>query len=164
MAEAKHPSSRREFVETAGRLCQRLGLPRSTGQIYGLLYLSSRPLTLDDIAELLSISKASASTGTRQLVGWQALKQVWVPGDRRDHFEAVGDLGELIRVAYDKFFRPKFDRSVGKLEHLLAALETDRKDGALTKEDYAFCKERLVQLRTLQNRLQKLLPLAEKFL
>ena len=28
----KHlPSSRREFVETAGRLCQRLGLPRSSG-------------------------------------------------------------------------------------------------------------------------------------
>ena len=106
------PSCRREFVETSGRLCQRLGLPRSTGQIYGLLYLSPLPLSLDAIAMLLSLSKASASTGTRQLVAWQALRQVWVPGDRRDHFEAIGDLRELLRTGYEKFFRPKLERSV----------------------------------------------------
>ena len=163
MAE-KLPSSRREFVETASRLCQRLGLPRSTGQIYGLLYLSPRPLTLDDIAELLSISKASASTGTRQLLAWHAVKQVWVPGDRRDHFEAIGDLRDLLRAGYEKFFRPKLERSASKLDHLLACLEADRKDGSLTREEHAFCKERLAHLQSLQTRVQKLLPLAEKFL
>lgn len=158
------PSSRRESVETAGRLCQRFGLPRSTGQIYGLLYLAPRPLSLDDIAELLSISKASVSTGTRQLLGWHAVKQVWVPGDRRDHYEAIGDLNDLLRTAYEKFFRPKLDRSVTKLDHLLLCLEHDRRDGSVTGEDYAFSKERLTHLRSMQNRLQKLLPLAEKFL
>ena len=29
-------------------------------------------------------------------MAWQALKQVWVPGDRRDHFEAIGDLREVL--------------------------------------------------------------------
>ena len=162
MAESLQ-SCRREFVETAGRLCQRLGLPRSTGQIYGLLYLSSRPLSLDDISELLSVSKASASTGTRQLLAWQALKQVWIPGDRRDHFEAIGDLRELLRTGYEKFFRPKLERSVTKMDQLLANLEADRKSGALSKEDHAFCKARLAQMATLQSRVTKLLPIAEKF-
>ena len=157
------PSCRREFVETAGRLCQRLGLPRSTGQIYGLLYLSALPLSLDDISELLSLSKASASTGTRQLLAWQALKQVWVPGDRRDHFEAIGDLRELLRTGYENFFRPKLERSVTKMDQLLANLEADRKSGALSKEDHAFCKARLAQMATLQSRVTKLLPIAEKF-
>ena len=162
MAESL-PTCRREFVETAGRVCQRLGLPRSTGQIYGLLYLSARPLSLDDISELLSLSKASASTGTRQLSAWQAVKQVWVPGDRRDHFEAVGDLRELLRTAYEKFFRPKLERSVTKMDQLLADLEADRKSGALSKEDHAFCKVRLGHMASMQDRVQKLLPLAEKF-
>ena len=157
------PSCRREFVETAGRLCQRLGLPRSTGQIYGLLYLSALPLSLDDISELLSLSKASASTGTRQLLTWQALKQVWVPGDRRDHFEAIGDLRELLRTGYENFFRPKLERSVTKMDQLLANLEADRKSGALSKEDHAFCKARLEHMATLQSRVTKLLPIAEKF-
>ncbi len=162
MAESL-PSCRREFVETAGRLCQRLGLPRSTGQIYGLLYLSARPLSLDDISGLLSLSKASASTGTRQLLAWQAVKQVWVPGDRRDHFEAIGDLRELLRTGYEKFFRPRLERSVTKMEQLHANLEADRKSGALSKEDHAFCKARLAHMATMQNRVTKLLPIAEKF-
>jgi DNA-binding transcriptional regulator GbsR (MarR family) len=158
------PKSRREFIETTGRLCQMLGLPRSTGQIYGLLYLSPTPLSLDDIAELLSISKASASTGTRQLLSWQAVKEVWVPGDRRDHFEAIGDLRELLRAGYRNFFQPKLEKSGRKLDVLLAALDADRKDGAITKEEHAFCRERLNSLGKLQDRIQKMLPLAEKFL
>lgn len=141
-----------------------LGLPRSTGQIYGLLYLSPKPLSLDDIAELLSISKASASTGTRQLVSWQALKEVWVPGDRRDHFEALGDLRELLRAAYRNFFQPKFEKSQRKLDVLLAALEEDRKAGLISREEFSFCQERLDSLGKMQDRVTKILPLAEKFL
>ena len=162
MAE-RLPSCHREFVETAGRLCQRLGLPRSTGQIYGLLYLSPKPLSLDDISVLLSLSKASASTGTRQLLAWQALKQVWVPGDRRDHFEAIGDLRELLRTGYEKFFRPKLERSMTKMDQLLVNLEADRKSGVLSKEDHTFCKARLAHMASIQDRVAKLLPIAEKF-
>lgn len=141
-----------------------LGLPRSTGQIYGLLYLSPKPLSLDDIADLLSISKASASTGTRQLAAWQAVKEVWVPGDRRDHYEALGDLRELLRVAYRNFFQPKFEKSGRKLGVLQTALEADRKAGLVSEEEYAFCQTRLAQLDTLQSRVKKILPLAESFL
>ena len=72
------------MVEVTARLCQRLGLPRSSGQIFGLLYLSTQALSLDEIAEALEISKASVSTGTRQLLGWHAIRQVWKPGDRKD--------------------------------------------------------------------------------
>ncbi len=158
------PNSRREFVETSGRLCQMLGLPRSTGQIFGLLYLSSKPLSLDDISELLSISKASASTGTRQLAAWQAVKEVWIPGDRRDHYEALGDLRELLRAGYSNFFQPKFEKSQRKLDVLLGALEQDRKEGIITGDDYAFCRARMNSLGKLQDRIEKILPLAEKFL
>lgn len=141
-----------------------LGLPRSTGQIFGLLYLSPRALSLDDIADLLTISKASASTGTRTLLGWQAVKQVWIPGDRRDHFEAVGDLRELLRAAYQNFFVPKLDKSGRKLDNLLAVLEADRAGGVLTQEDYQFCHGRLEQIGKVQNRIRTLLPLAQKIL
>lgn len=89
-----------ELVELAARLAQRLGLTRSTGQIYGLLFVSPRPLSLDDIAEHLSLSKTSASTGTRQLAGFNLIRQVWLPGERRDHFEARTDLREVLRTNY----------------------------------------------------------------
>ena len=50
-----------EMVEVGGRICQILGFPRITGQIYGLLYLSDEPLSLNRVSSLLGISKGSAS-------------------------------------------------------------------------------------------------------
>ena len=156
--------TRVEFVEVVGRLCQQLGLPRSIGQIYGLLYLSPEALSLDDIAAQLSISKASASTGTRQLAAWQAIRQVWVPGDRRDHFEAAGDLRELLDSIYRNYFKPKLEKGSRRLESLFASLEAERQAGVVTPDDYAFCKARLENLSKIENRLALVLPVAEKLL
>lgn len=156
--------TRLEFIEVAGRVCQRVGLPRSVGQVYGLLYLSSHPLALDDIADQLSISKASASTGTRQLAAWQAIRQVWVPGDRRDYFEALGDLRELLRSIYSGFFSTQYAKSERKLDILLSTLDAERKEGSLTRDDHDFCKQRLTHLVQIQSRATKLLPLVEKLL
>jgi HTH-type transcriptional regulator, glycine betaine synthesis regulator len=154
----------REFVDVAGRTCQKLGIPLSTGQIYGLLYLSPRPLALEDIAEVLKISKASVSTGARHLLGWQAVKQVWVPGDRRDHYEALGDLRELVRTAYRQLFLSKLEKAGRKVDSILCALDADKRDGAVTKEEHAFCRERLQKLAELEHRVRRLLPVVEKLL
>ena len=150
------------MIEAGGRLFQLLGLPRSTGQIYGLLYLATKPLSLDDIVELIGISKASASMGTRQLSSWAALRQVWVPGNRRDHFEAVTDFGNVIRGTYTEFLKPRLASSRKRLEGLSTSLEEDRASGALDDREYQLCAERLTKLTRFQTRFQRLMPLAEK--
>ncbi len=162
--EATLSKTRLGFIETAGGLCQKVGMPRSTGQIFGLLYLSSTPLPLEEIASLLSISKASASTGSRQLLGWQAIRQVWVPGDRRDFFEARGELRDVLRAGYDNLMRPKLDKSIRKLEGFVDTLEVERTEGTISKEEYQFCRARLQQLEKIQDRVRQLLPLAERLL
>ena len=154
--------TRLEFIETTGRLCQKVGLPRSVGQIYGLLYLSPQSLSLDDIAEQLSISKGSVSTGTRQLAGWQAIRQVWIPGDRRDYFEAVGDIRQLLESVYRNFLRQNMEKGSRRLEDLKKTLDTERDSGGVTSDEYDFCKARLETLGKFEGRLSLLLPLAEK--
>jgi DNA-binding transcriptional regulator GbsR (MarR family) len=152
------------MIEAGGRLCQMLGLPRSTGQIYGLLYLSPKALSLDDIVELLSISKGSASTGTRQLIRWRAIRLVWVPGERRDHFDIEADLGNLLRAAYTEFVKPRVASSRKRLDQMTASLDSDLASGHLTKEDYKFCQDRLRKFGAIQKKLQTVLPLAERML
>lgn len=46
---------------------QVFGVPKSVGQIYGLLYASPRPLSFSGIVERLEISKGSASQGLQFL-------------------------------------------------------------------------------------------------
>lgn len=153
--------TRRDMIEAGGRLCQLLGLPRSTGQIFGLLYLSPRPLSLADLGRLLGISKASASTGTRQLRVWGVIRQVWVPGERRDYFEAAADFGQLVRAGYLDHLKPRLLASQRRLEQMAASLEQEHAQGTLDGEEYDFCAKRVRELAQLQRRLLELAPLAE---
>ena len=156
--------TQREMIESCSRVCQLIGLPRSVGQIYGLLYLSVEPQSLDDTARILGISKASASTGTRQLMSWGAIKRVWVHGDRRDYFEAVLDFGALIRRSYADFVKPKLLASGQKLKTISDRLEEDRSAGLVNDDAYKLYVERLKSLSRIQRKVETALPLAEQFL
>jgi DNA-binding transcriptional regulator GbsR (MarR family) len=84
-----------QVVETAGELAASLSLARSVGQIFGLLYVSPEPLSLDDLTERLSISKGGASVNLRTLENWEAIERVWVRGSRRAHYRASRDLRKI---------------------------------------------------------------------
>ena len=90
-------TERRRFIEAGGNTTQSFGLGRMIGRVYSLLYLSPEPVALEEIAGQLSISKASASIAVRQLAAWQAVRASWVPGDRRDFYEAETDFRRILR-------------------------------------------------------------------
>ena len=150
-----------EMVEVCGRICQLLGLPRSTGQIYGLLYLSAEPLSLNHMSSMLGISKGSVSIGTRQLASWGAIRKVWIPGDRRDFYEVVEDLGQIIRGVYNNF-KPKFESSRDRLEMLKLKLSEDFKSGVFPINQKEILEGRINAFGKVHNRISKLLPMVKK--
>lgn len=81
----------RVFVQGA----QLLGLPKSYGEIYGLLYISPEPLSMDQIRQRLNLSIGSASQGLKQLRAFKAVKTVYRAGERRDYFEAEAEFRRL---------------------------------------------------------------------
>lgn len=74
------------FVEGMGLYYERLGVPRIGGRILGLLMIAERPLTLDDMARALKVSRASISTNARMNVAVGMVEHVSLPGDRRDYY------------------------------------------------------------------------------
>jgi len=96
--------ARDRFVEGIGRLAATVGVSRVIGQLYAMLFLSEKPLCLDDMVERLKISKGNASLNIRKLESFGVAKRVWVKGDRKDFYQAELDLekiikGELIDIA-----------------------------------------------------------------
>ena len=100
------------------RAARTLGQPKSLGEIYGLLYMSPEPLSMDRIAEELEISAGSASQGLRQLRGFGAVHRVYVPGARKDFFEAEVELRKLTAG----FFQEKVFPGLEEVGSELAAL------------------------------------------
>jgi DNA-binding transcriptional regulator GbsR (MarR family) len=157
-------NARREMIDLSARLCQLFGMPKSTGQVYGLLYLSSKPLSLDDIVEQLGISKASASLATRQLLNWGAIRQIMVLGQRRDFYEVVANISEVAGFIISNVIRPRVERSEDRITQLTDLLNQDLKDGSITSDEFNVLAKRVETLKKLQTRLRTLLPYAERLL
>src|SRR6266568_4875887 len=85
-----------EIIDLFVEVSRLLGQPRSLAEIYGVLFISERPLAMDDLIERLQLSKGSASQGLKFLRNVGAVKTVYVPGDRRVHYEAVAELRNLL--------------------------------------------------------------------
>jgi DNA-binding transcriptional regulator GbsR (MarR family) len=80
------------FVERMGLALEADGLPRIAGRIFGLLLVSEKARSLDEIAAELRVSKASVSTNARLLENRGVLEQVSRPADRRDYYCIPQDL------------------------------------------------------------------------
>ncbi len=88
------------FVLKWGDMGGEWGVNRSVAQIHALLYLSEFPMTAEDIADQLGIARSNVSNSLKELTVWGLVKRVPVRGDRRDHFEAEGDIWDIVtRIA-----------------------------------------------------------------
>src|ERR1043166_8102625 len=89
------PIAMERFVLHWGDLGGRWGVNRSVAQIDALLYVSDRPRTAEEIADLLGIARSNVSTSIKELLAWNLIRRVPIKGDRRDHFEAETDIWEV---------------------------------------------------------------------
>ena len=82
----------RECVSFFADVVGVLGVPRSLGQIYGLLFASPRPLSFTDIVGKLDISRGSASQGLKALRELGAIRSADSRNGRAEaEMEEVGD-------------------------------------------------------------------------
>ncbi|PAW60954.1 MAG: hypothetical protein B9S36_07360, partial [Verrucomicrobiia bacterium Tous-C2TDCM] len=94
LAERLHPVEA-EFVRFFVHLATTVGLPRSVGEIFGLLFASATPVAFDEVVSRLGISKGSASQGLRLLTKIGAVSQVYIQRDRRSFYEAETRMRQL---------------------------------------------------------------------
>lgn len=82
---ALSPAQQR-FIESLGLYFEQYQVSRIGGRILGLLTLLGGPLTLDQMAGALGVSRASVSTNIRVLVTLGLADHISLPGDRRDYY------------------------------------------------------------------------------
>lgn len=84
------------IMDGMGQLASYFGFSKVMGQLFGTLLLSPDPLSLDDMVERLSISKASVSTNMRTLEHMGIVREVWVKDDRRKFYKAESDFWRIL--------------------------------------------------------------------
>ena len=104
---------------------QSVGLPKSLGQIYGLLFCRDQPLAMDEVIKLLGISKGSASQGLRSLRQLGAVSSVYAPGDRKERFSAEIRLRKLVAGFLKEQADPHMEKGISRLENLRELLSRE---------------------------------------
>jgi DNA-binding transcriptional regulator GbsR (MarR family) len=99
------------------------GLPKSYGQIYGLLFCRDVPLAMDEVIELLQISKGSASQGLRALRQFGAVSSTFTPRDRKERFVAEIRLRKLVSGFLREQADPHLEKGVARLKQIEGLLE-----------------------------------------
>ncbi len=147
-----------EMVELFVNLSKVLGQPKSIAEIYGVLFVSEQPLNMEDLMDRLLLSKGSASQGLKYLRALGAVKSVYVPGDRRDHYVAVAELRELLNRLLRDHVAPHLDSGLQRLDHIEGLVEE------LPSEDKDRFLRRINLLRSWAKNGKQFLPIVVKVL
>jgi DNA-binding transcriptional regulator GbsR (MarR family) len=147
-------SERRHFIEAGGNSTHAFGLGRMIGRVYALLYLTPEPLSLEQVADALKVSKASASITLRQLESWQAVLLINVEGDRRDFYVAQTDFSILLRKGIMPGVRKKLRSAGVQIERTLVTTTSDASAGTAATSSAngdsipaKFSREQMTELR-----------------
>jgi DNA-binding transcriptional regulator GbsR (MarR family) len=89
---ANRLDGRLQIAEDIGYLYGKYGLALSIGRVFGLLLASEGPLSLDEIAETLGISKSGASVAARDLERVGVVRRLGTPGSKRVLYEATDEM------------------------------------------------------------------------
>ena len=106
-------------ADAVGALMEAWGFKRNMGRLWALLYLEQRPLSAQDISDRLAISSGATSMLLTELQQWSIVKKTWIPGERREHFEAETSIWRMV----SRVFR---ERELRWIEDALAVFETAR--------------------------------------
>ena len=89
---------RSRFIREMSRLLVPLGVPQTAARLYGYLLLSESPVSLDQIAAELDISKSTASVAARLLEMYNLARRSGQRRTRRVLFEASDDYDGMINA------------------------------------------------------------------
>ena len=156
--------ARENFIQGMSRISNFWGFPKAMGAIYGAIYLSPAPLSLDEIVEQVSVTKGAVSTHVRTLERLGMVHKQIRLGDRKDYYEAEADFWKMIRGVLREREQGEFDLALSTVNDSLEMVR-EASPAEADAELAAFYQERMEGMQrffnTLDNIVATLLALDE---
>lgn len=147
-----------EAIEMFINFLRLIGLPKSVGEIYGLLFMAPKPMAMDDIMERLEISLGAASQGLKLLRSFGAVRVVYERGDRRDHYVADLELSRFATAFIKDELQPRMQMGSDRVKRMEEAMD------GLPENEQRVLRERMERLKHWLDKGQKILPWIVRFM
>lgn len=122
-----HPTPSAELLaaDAVGDVVEHWGFRKALGRLWAVLYLAGQPLSAGELGERLQMSAGAVSMSLTELQRWAVVRRMWIPGERREFYEAETDFWKMISKVVSE--RERFlVRSVkDRLEQAASELKLD---------------------------------------
>jgi DNA-binding transcriptional regulator GbsR (MarR family) len=134
---------KKDFVEGLSQISRFWGFPKGMGAIFGVLYLSPTPLSLDEIVNETGLTKGAISTEIRALARMGLVHRSTKLGDRKDYYSAETDFYAAIKSILRERQNSEFDRAVRSVKETLEKMDENWVDD----EEWNFVYQRVQALQ-----------------
>jgi DNA-binding transcriptional regulator GbsR (MarR family) len=121
--KARIEKARHRVIDSIGKNMNLYGITLSVGHLYGHIYFKEHPVTLDEMAAEIGMSKTSISTGMRMLTDLKMVNKVWSKGSRKDLYEVEMDWHQTFADYFAIKWRKSIEQNVQALTRSMAELE-----------------------------------------
>ena len=147
-----------EAIEMFINFLRLIGLPKSVGEIYGLLFVAPRPMAMDEVMDRLGISLGAASQGLKLLRSFGAVRVVYERGERRDHYVADLELSRFATTFIKDELQPRIDMAAERIRRMEKSLAD------LPAKERRATRERIDRLKHWLDKGRKILPWLIRFM
>lgn len=140
-------NARERFIDSMAQNMNLYGIAPSVGRLYGLLYFSDHPMTLDEMKDDLSMSKTSMSTSVRQLQELNMVEKVWKKGERKDLYTSHDDWYQNFTDLFSIKWRAGISLNIANIKKSLKDLDELIDDPTISENIKAAAKTDIDKLK-----------------
>ncbi|WP_226576706.1 GbsR/MarR family transcriptional regulator [Halobacillus litoralis] len=120
---AKYEDTIEQFIQVIAKNMNLYGVTPSIGRLYGVLYFSQDPMTLDDMREALEMSKTSMSTGVRALSDMKMVEPSFKKGVRKDLYKSEEDWYKSFTSLFGSRWRHHTETNIEEADEAIQELQ-----------------------------------------
>jgi DNA-binding transcriptional regulator GbsR (MarR family) len=147
------------FIKGWGRMGVYWGIGKVMAEIQALLYMSSRPLGLDEMSERLKTSRSNISLNVRSLQDLGVVKKVMIQGDRKDYYTAEEDVAKVARRLAAVKKKRELDPALDIIRNAMDARDSSGDAGDNGSDLDTVDPERLRHLKKLMEQIGEIMDM-----
>ena len=148
--------ARETLIQGMSRISQFWGFPKAMGAIYGAVYLSPEPVSLDELVEQVGITKGAVSTNIRALERLGMVHRHIQIGERKDYYVAETDFWKIVKGILREREKSEFDHAIRTVGESLRMVQSAPKENSEEAQLAMFYQQRLTTLQSFFNALDHL--------
>ena len=121
---AEYEETIEKFIQVIAKNMNLYGITSSVGRLYGALYFSDQPMTLDNMRDALEMSKTSMSTGVRTLSEMKMVEPAFRKGIRKDLYKSEEDWYKAFTALFGNRWRHHTETNIEEADEAISELQS----------------------------------------